>query len=74
MTKEEKIRQLYYETYEEEDHEITLEEMTDALESYYGAAGFDIKSVDDLFKHHNMPEEFTQEMERRIQEVLQNRK
>ena len=59
MTREEKIKKLYLETYEGEDVESTsLEEMEEALEQYYSAAGFDIKAIDDLLKNHEVDAEF----------------
>lgn len=75
MTREEKIKNLYLETYEEEDIDtISLAEMEESLEEYYRAAGFDIKSLDDLFKNHEESPEFIKEMEEKIEKTLESLK
>lgn len=75
MTREEKIKNLYLETYEEEDIDtISLAEMEESLEEYYRVAGFDIKSVDDLFNNHEENSEFIKTMEEKIEKKLESLK
>lgn len=73
MTREEKIKSLYEETYEDENmEEVSLEEMEEALEAYYSAAGFKFKSIDDLFKNHEENAEFIKTIEEKIQAVIKS--
>lgn len=75
MTREEKIKSLYQETYEDENlDEISIGEMEEALESYYSAAGFNIKSIDDLFNHHEESQEFIKAMEEKIEKAISSSK
>lgn len=71
MTREEKIKALYQDTYEEEDiNEISIEEMETNLVEYYSAAGFDSKSIDDLFENHEESSEFIKDIEAKIEAAL----
>lgn len=73
MTIEEKIKKLYEETYEDENiNEVSIEEMKEALESYYLAAGFEIKSVEDLFENKEINPDFVKAMEAKIEEALKS--
>ena len=67
MNREEKIKQLYLETYEDDNvDEISIEEMEESLEQYYLAAGFNITTVDDLFNNHEVDPKFVEKMEEKI--------
>lgn len=71
MTREEKIKALYQDTYEDEDiNEISIEEMETNLVEYYSAAGFDSKSIDDLFENHEESSEFIKDIEAKIEAAL----
>lgn len=75
MARKEKIKELYIKTYEGEGIEnLSLEDMEESLVQYYSTAGFDVKSIDDLFKTHQMDDEFAQEMQKRLDEVAKDRK
>lgn len=74
MTREEKIKQLYVETYMDEDvSSISIKDMEEALESYYSAAGFNIYDIDDLYSNHEESKEFIDSIEAKIEEVLKNK-
>lgn len=73
MNIEEKIKKLYEETYEDENiNDVSIEEMKEALESYYSVAGFEIKSVEDLFENKEINPEFVKAMEDKIEEALKS--
>lgn len=74
MTREEKIKALYEETYEDEDlEEISVEEMEEQLKEYYSAAGFDVENIDELLKNHEENPEFINEINEKIEEILNNK-
>ncbi|MGL5352388.1 MAG: hypothetical protein ACRDA5_03565 [Clostridium sp.] len=71
MTREENIKALYKDTYEDEDTtEISIEEMESNLVEYYSAAGFTSKSIDELLLNHEESPEFIKEIEAKIEEAL----
>ena len=73
MTREEKIKALYEETYEDEDlEEISVEEMEEQLKEYYSAAGFDVENIDELLKNHEENPEFINEINEKLEEILNN--
>lgn len=70
MNREDKIKKLYSETYRFIDVEsIELEDMIDDLEQYYLAAGFDIKSIDDLLVNTAASKELIDEMQNRLSKI-----
>lgn len=74
MTREEKIKQLYVETYMDEDvSSISIKDMEEALESYYSAVGFNINNIDDLYSNHEESKEFVDSIEAKIEEVLKRK-
>ena len=74
MTREEKIKQLYVETYMDEDvSSISIKDMEEALESYYSAVGFNINNIDDLYSNHEESKEFVDSIEAKIEEVLKSK-
>lgn len=71
MTRNEKVINLYKETYADENlEELSIDEMEEALMEYYLATGFEINSVDELFENHDVNPDFDKEMEKKIQVVL----
>lgn len=71
MTRNEKVINLYKETYADENlEELSIDEMEEALTEYYLATGFEINSVDELFENHDVNPDFDKEMEKKIQVVL----
>ena len=70
MTREEKIKALYKETYEDEAlEEVSLEE----LKEYYSAAGFDVENIDELLKNHEENPEFINSINEKIEKILSNK-
>ena len=71
MTRNEKVINLYKETYADENlEELSIDEMEEALKEYYLATGFEINSVDELFENRDVNPDFDKEMEKKIQVVL----
>lgn len=74
MTREEKIKALYAETYEEESlEEVSIDEMEQELKEYYSAAGFDVENIDELFKNHEENPDFIKEINEKIENILKNK-
>ena len=74
MTREEKIKALYEETYEDEAlEEVSIEEMEEALKEYYSAAGFDVENIDELLKNHEEDPEFINSINEKIEKILSNK-
>lgn len=74
MTREEKIKALYAETYEDESlEEVSIDEMEQELKEYYSAAGFDVENIDELFKNHEENPDFIKEINEKIENILKNK-
>lgn len=74
MTREEKIKALYEETYEDEAlEEVSIEEMEEELKEYYSAAGFDVENIDELLKNHEENPEFINSINEKIEKILSNK-
>ena len=74
MTRDEKIKALYAETYEDESlEEVSIDEMEQELKEYYSAAGFDVENIDELFKNHEENPDFIKEINEKIENILKNK-
>lgn len=74
MTREEKIKALYAETYEDESlEEVSIDEMEQELKEYYSAAGFDVENIGELFKNHEENPDFIKEINEKIENILKNK-
>lgn len=70
MTRDEKVKQLYLEVYEDDTECVSISDMEDALGAYYSAAGVEFESIDDLFENNEVSQEFIEKMESKISEAL----
>ncbi|MGL4774374.1 MAG: hypothetical protein ACRC2K_12475 [Clostridium sp.] len=71
MTRDEKVKKLYFETYEEDGDGIpSLKEMEEGLQEFYSAAGFGDISIDEILKHHEVDAGFAKAMEEKINEQI----
>lgn len=47
--------------------------MEEQLKEYYSAAGFDVENIDELLKNHEENPEFINEINEKIEEILNNK-